>query len=41
MKKSRYTEELIAFALKLAELGTNIPEVSRKIGISDAAFIRV
>ncbi len=38
MKKSRYTEEQIAFALKQAELGTPVPEVCRKLGISDAPF---
>lgn len=38
MKKSRFTEEQIAFALKPAELGTSVPEVRRKLGISDATF---
>ena len=38
MKKGRYTEEQIAFALKQAELGTPVAEVSRKMGISDATF---
>lgn len=38
MKKSRYTEEQIAFALKQAELGTPVEEVCRKLGISDATF---
>ena len=38
MKKSRYTEEQIAFALKQAELGTGVEEVCRKMGISDATF---
>ena len=38
MKKSNYTEEQIAFALKQAELGTPVEEVCRKMGISDAAF---
>ncbi len=38
MKKSRYTEEQIAFALKQAELGTTVPEVCRKMGISEATF---
>jgi len=27
MKKSRYTEEQIAYALKQAELGTAVPEL--------------
>ena len=38
MKKSKYTEEQIAFALKQAELGTAVEEVCRKMGISDATF---
>ena len=38
MKRSRYTEEQIAFALKQSELGTSVPEVCRKMGISDATF---
>ncbi len=38
MKKSNYTEEQIAFALKQAELGTPVEEVCRKLGISDATF---
>ncbi|CNH61227.1 transposase [Yersinia thracica] len=38
MKKSRYTEEQIAFALKQAETGTRVEEVCRKMGISEATF---
>ena len=38
MKKSKHTEEQIAFALKQAELGTPVEEVCRKLGISDATF---
>ena len=33
MKKSRYTEEQIAFALKQAETGTSVAEVNRRMGI--------
>jgi putative transposase len=33
MKRSRYTEEQIAFALRQAEGGTSIGEVCRKMGI--------
>ncbi len=40
MKKSRFTEEQIAFALKQAELGTKVEEVCRKRGISDATFYK-
>lgn len=38
MKKSRFTEEQIAFALKQAELGTAVAEICRKMGIADATF---
>lgn len=31
MKKSRFTEQQIAFALKQAELGTPVEEVCRKV----------
>lgn len=38
MKRSKFTEQQIAYALKQAELGTPIEEVCRKMGISDATF---
>ena len=38
MKKSKNTEEQIAFGLKQAELGTLVEEVCRKLGISDVTF---
>ena len=38
MKRSKFTEEQIAFALKQAELGVSVEEVCRKMGISDATF---
>ena len=38
MKKTRYTEEQIAFALKQAETGTRVEEVCKKMGISEATF---
>ena len=40
MKKSRFTDEQIAFALKQAETGTKIDEICRKMGISDATFYK-
>lgn len=40
MKKSRFTEEQIAFALKQNELGVSVEEVCRKMGISDATFYK-
>lgn len=33
MKKTRYTEEQIAFALKQAETGNRVEKVCRKMGI--------
>ena len=38
MKRSKFTEQQIGFALKQAELGTPVEEVCRKMGISDATF---
>lgn len=40
MKKSRYTEEQIAFALQQAEHGTPVKDVVRKMGISEQTFYR-
>jgi len=40
VKKSRFTDEQIAFALKQAETGTRIDEICRKMGISDATFYK-
>ena len=40
MKKSRYTDEQIAFALKQAETGTPVAEVIRRMGISEQTFYR-
>ena len=38
MKKSKFTESQIIFALKQAETGVLVEEVCRKIGISEATF---
>ena len=38
MKKSKFTEEQIAFALKQAEMATLVEDVCRKMGISQATF---
>ena len=35
MKKTRFTDEQIAFALRQAETGTPVKEVIRKMGISE------
>ena len=40
MKRSRYTAEQIAFALRQAESGTPVSEVCRKMGISEQTFYR-
>ena len=40
MKKSRFSEEQIAFALKQAETGTPVAEVLRRMGISEQTFYR-
>ena len=40
MKKTRYTEEQIAFALRQADTGTPVGEVIRKMGISTQTFYR-
>ena len=40
MKKSRFSEEQIAFVLRQAETGTPIVEVCRKMGISEQTFFR-
>jgi len=40
VKKSRYTEEQTAFALRQAEHGTPVKEVIRKMGISEQTFYR-
>jgi putative transposase len=38
MKKSRFSEQQIAFVLRQAEEGTPVAEVCRKAGISEASF---
>lgn len=38
MKRSKFTEGQIVFALKQAESGVSVSEVCRKIGISEATF---
>ncbi len=40
MRKSRFTEEQIAYAPKQAELGTKAEAICRKMGISDATFYK-
>ena len=38
MKRSRYSDEQIASALRQAETGTAVADVCRQLGISDATF---
>jgi putative transposase len=38
MKRSKFTESQIIFALKQAETGVRVDEVCRKMGISEATF---
>src|SRR5690242_367462 len=40
MRKSAFTEEQIAYALRQAESGTPVLEVCRKLGISEQTFYR-
>lgn len=40
MRKSRYSEEQIAMALRQAEAGTPVGEICRKLGVAEATFYR-
>jgi len=40
MKRKRYSDEQIAFALRQAEGGTAVEEICRKLGVSEATFYR-
>jgi putative transposase len=40
MKRKRYSDEQIAFALRQAESGTAVEEICRKLGISEPTFYR-
>ncbi|QEG18228.1 Transposase [Gimesia maris] len=41
MKRKRYSEEQIAFALRQHESGTAVAEIVRKIGITEETFYPV
>ena len=38
MKKSRYTDEQIAYALRQGETGTRVEEICRQMGISEQTY---
>lgn len=38
MKKSKFTESQIIFALRQAEQGTRVEQISRKMGVTQATF---
>ena len=40
MRKSKFSEEQIALALRQAESGTSVEEVCRRLGISQGTFFR-
>jgi putative transposase len=40
MRKSRFTEEQIRYAVQQAEVGIPVPELCRKYGVSAATFYR-
>jgi putative transposase len=40
MKKTAFTEEQIAYALRQAETGTPVADICRKLGVSEQTFYR-
>ncbi len=38
MKRSRYSEEQVAYALRQVEAGTPVGDVCRQLGVSEATF---
>ena len=40
MKRKRYTEEQIAFALRQGESGTPVAEIVRKMGVTEQTYYR-
>ena len=38
MKKTKFTESQIVFALRQADMGVSVAEVCRKMGISEATY---
>ena len=40
MKRKRYTDEELAFALRQAKTGTSVEAICRKLGVSEQTFYR-
>lgn len=40
MRKSRFSEEQIAMALRQGEAGTTVEEICRKLGVSEGTYFR-
>jgi len=40
MKRRRYSDKQIAFALRQAEAGTSVEEICRRLGVSERTFYR-
>ena len=38
MKRSKFSEEQVAYALRQVEAGTPVPDVCRQLGVSEATF---
>ena len=38
MKKKRFTDQQIAYALRLADQGTRVADICRRLGVSEATF---
>ena len=38
IKRSKFTEEQVTYALRQAESGTPVPDVCRQLGVSEATF---
>ncbi len=38
MKRSKYSEEQVAYALRQVEAGTSVGDVCRQLGVNEATF---